>query len=57
MDDIRFEEFDMHICDRREKVFLKWREETDGAGEMEKERQEDVKTEYCRVCKNVQHQV
>ena len=47
----------MHIYDRREKVFLKWREGTDGAGEMEKERQEDVKTEYCRVCKNVQHQV
>ena len=57
LDDIMFEEFDMHIYDRMEKVFLKWREGTDGAGEIEKERQEDVKMEYCRVCKNVQHQV
>ena len=24
---------------------------------MEKERQEDVKRAYCRVCKNLQHQV
>ena len=24
---------------------------------VEKERQEDVKTEYCMVCKNLQHQV
>ena len=57
LDDIMFEEFDMHIYDRMEKVFLKWREGPEGAGEMEKERQEDVKMEYCRVCKIVQHQV
>ena len=31
LDNIRFEEYDMHIYKRREKVFLKWREGTDGA--------------------------
>ena len=46
MDDIRLEEYEMHIYDRRGKVFLKWRERRDGAGEVEKEHQEDVKTEY-----------
>ena len=25
--------------------------------ELKKEHQEDVKTDYCRVCKNLQHQV
>ena len=29
----------------------------DGAGKMEKEGKKDVKTENCRVCKIVQHQV
>ena len=57
LDDIRFEEYEMHIYDRKEKAFLKWTEGTDGAGKVEKEVQKDVKTEYCRVCKNVQHQV
>ena len=37
----------------RQKVFLKWREGADGAGELKKERQEDAKTDYCRVCKNL----
>ena len=53
LDNIRLEEYDMHIYDRREKVFLKWRETTDGAGELEKQCQEDVKIEYSRVCKNL----
>ena len=57
LDNIRLEEYDMQIYDRREKVFLKWRETTDGAGELEKQCQEDVKIEYCRVCKNLQYQV
>ena len=57
LDDIRFEEYEMHIYARREKAFLKWREWTDGAEEVEREHQEDIKTEYCRVCKNVQHQL
>ena len=47
----------MHIYGRKEKTFLKWREGTDGAGKVEKEGQKDVKTEYCRVRKNVQYQV
>ena len=50
-------EYEMHIHGKREKVFLKWREGTDGAVELEKERQEDVKMEYCRVCKKLQYQV
>ena len=53
LDNIRLEEYDMHIYDRREKVFLKWRETTNGAGELEKQCQEDVKIEYSRVCKNL----
>ena len=36
---------------------MKWREGTDGAGTMEKEGKKDVKTEYCREYKIVQHQV
>ena len=57
LDDMRFEEYEMHIYDKKEKAFLKWRERTDGAGKMEKEGKKDVKTEYCRVCKFVEHQV
>ena len=57
LDDIRFEEYELHIYDKKEKALLKWREGTDWAGEMEKEGKNDVKTEYYRVCKIVQHQV
>ena len=53
LDDIRLEEYEMHIYDKTEKVFLKWREGADGAEELKKERQEDVKTEYCRVCRTL----
>ena len=52
MDDVRLEEYEMHMYDKKEKVFLKWRETADGAGELEKERQENVKTELCSICKN-----
>ena len=52
LDDVRLEEYEMHMYDKKEKVFLKWRETADGAGELEKERQENVKTELCRICKN-----
>ena len=57
LDDMRFEEYEMHIYDKKEKAFLKCREGTDGAWKMSKEGQKDLKTEYCRVCKNVQHQM
>ena len=57
LDDIRLEEYEMHIYGKTEKVFLKWGEGADGAGEFKKERQENVKTEYCRVCQTLQHQV
>ena len=45
-----------HIWKDR-KGIPKWGEGADGAGEFKKERQEDVKTEYCRVCQTLQHQV
>ena len=54
---MRFEKYKQHIYDKKEKAFLKWREGTDGAGKMEKDGKKDVKTEYCRMCKSVQHQV
>ena len=57
LDDIRLEEYEMHINGKTEKVFLKWREGAEGAGELKKERQKDVKMEYCRVCQTLQHQV
>ena len=57
MDNIRLEKYKMHIYDKREKASLKWKEGTDGAGELEKKCLEGVKTEYCKVCKNIQHQV
>ena len=47
LDDIRFEQYEIYIYNRREKVFLKWREGRDGTGEVEKVREKDVKTEYC----------
>ena len=53
LDDIRLEEYEIHTYGKTEKVFLKWREGADGAGELKKERQEDAKTDYCRVCKNL----
>ena len=53
----RLEEYEINIYDKTEKVFLKWREGVDGARELKKERQENTKTEYCRVCKNLQHKV
>ena len=55
--DIRLEEYEMHINGKTEKVFLKWREGAEGAGELKKERQKDVKMEYCRVCQTLQHKV
>ena len=55
LDDMRLEEYEMHIYDKKEKAFVKWREGTNGAGKMEKEHEKVVETEYCRVCKNVQH--
>ena len=57
LDDMRFEEYELHIYDKKEQALLKWREGTDEAGKMEKEGKKDVKTEYCRECKIVQHQV
>ena len=57
LDDMRFEEYELHIYDKKEKAFLKWTEGTDGAGKMKKEGKKDLTTEYCRVCKIVQHQV
>ena len=54
LDNMRLEEYEMHIYDKTEKAFLKWREGADGAGKLKKEHQVDVKTEYCRVCKKVQ---
>ena len=57
LDDMRLEEYEMHIYDKTEKAFLKWREGADGAGELKKEHQVDVKTEYSRVCKKVQDQM
>ena len=44
------------IFDKTKKVSRKWRERADGAGEL-KERQAKAKTGYCRVYKNLQHQV
>ena len=46
---MRLEEYEMHIYDKTEKAFLKWREGADGAGELKKEHQVDVKTEYCII--------
>ena len=57
LDDIRLEVYEMHIYSKTEKAFLKWRDEADGAGEVKKEHQIDLKTEYCRVCKKVQDQM
>ena len=57
LDDMRFEEYELHIYDKKEKAFWKWTEGTDGAGTMKKEGKKDLTTEYCRVCKIVQHQV
>ena len=36
LDNIRLEEYEMHIYDKREKASLKWKEGTDGAAELEK---------------------
>ena len=45
------------IFDKTKRVSRKWRERADGAGELKKERQAEAKTGYCRVYKNLQHQV
>ena len=57
LDEMRLEEYELHIYDKKEKAFVKWRKGSNGAGKMEKEHQKDVETEHCRVCKVVQYQV
>ena len=47
----------MHIYNKTEKAFVKWREGADRTGELKKKHQVDVKTDNCRVCKKVQDQV
>ena len=49
MDDIRLEEYEMHVYNREEKAFIKWREGRDRSGELEKKIQAETKTNYCRV--------
>ena len=57
VDDIRLGEYEMHVYDREEKAFIKWREGRDEAGELERKYQTEAKTNYCRVCKKLQDRV
>ena len=49
VDDIKPEEYEMHVYDREEKAFIKWSEERDGARELKRKYQAEAKTNYCRV--------
>ena len=42
LDDMQLEEYEVHIYDKTEKAFVKWREGAEGAGELKKENQVDA---------------
>lgn len=57
LDDIRLEEYGIHIYDKTQTLFLKWSEGSDGAGRLKEESLLEAKIENWTVCKKLRHQV
>ena len=57
LDDIRLEEYGIHIYDKTQTLFLKWSEGSDGAGRLKEESLLETKIEKWTVCKKLRHQV
>ena len=51
------EEYEIHVYDKSEEAFVKWREERDGQGRLQRKQQTEAKTGYCQIWKKLQDQV